>query len=217
MSQPLEQTARLGEQHLRYEYRTYSGKLVALPFADPHEDRNYSAKDIANHLGHIFYFPESTHAPFSAAQYAVELAKSVWTKYGPIIQLHALLRNAFEAYAHHRSPLAELAEKALTMPPLVTDRRDVLQETVQARVLQELRIPDLGSLTGTARNAILAAKAKLDVTLVRDIGAARIDHGAPDAQPLPRIIRPQPWDHAIERYLKTYRELTALCGLPAVE
>lgn len=196
----------------RYLTRTYSGRIVSL--WPPAWDDRIRAKDIASHLAKIVYFPESDRAPFTAAQYAVELAVSL-KKAGPFIQLHGLLANAHEAYLWAASPAARAAEKAMTTPALCEDRRDTLEESMRVRIFSALKVPDFGPDNSRFANAILYQRERLDATLERDIGAyIHALHGRP-SDPFPRIIRPLRWDLALERYVRCYEDLTALCGLPA--
>jgi hypothetical protein len=200
-------------EDIRHKAITYSRHTISLW---PPEDENarIAVRDIAGHLAKLVYFPESGHAPFTAAQYAIELAVCL-RKAGPLVQLHGLLRNAHEAYLGQVPHQARLAEKAMSRPPLAFDRRDALEEAWRARIFQALGIPDFGERAQAFANDILYAKERLDDTLARDLGA-HIPRAYPHkAEPMPRIVTPQPWHLALERHVRLYRDLTALCGLPA--
>ncbi len=202
-------------------YKTFSQRSVGLPpSGDP--ARQFGMRDIASHLAKITYFPESPSAPFTAAQYAIELARLMKDGLGfsaaPLIALHALLVNAPEAYLGHRPWHTRAAELALQPGAVVEDARDRLAQSLREAILEGLGVPDLGNRRQGIEIIILQAKERLDVTLERDIGAC-IDHTRDRmAPPLPRIIRPMtPWTKALDGYHRLYTELTILCGLPAKE
>ena len=187
--------------------------LASVIWPSTEDAKQISAKGIAHRLAKVAYFPESWHAPFMAAQYAVELA-AMLRKVGTLAQLHALLANAHEAYLGHIPPVARAAELAMTTPPLVTDRRDVLQDSMHGRIMAALQIPDFGTLSGEVHNSILYARDQLDATLERDLGAVIYRTHSRAPAPLARVITPYRWDHTIDRYLRCYSDFTALCGLP---
>jgi hypothetical protein len=196
--------------------RTFGGHYISL---DPIEipDSAISARDLANHLTKIVYFPEAEGGHFSAAQYACELAAIV-RRDGPLMQLHVLLTNAHEAFLGYLPPVARAAERAMRGDRGAFDWRGCLEEQVRSRILTALAVPNFGQLQGKATNAILWAREQLDVTLERDIGAFIYRDREPMAPPLPRIIKPMtPWLKPADKYLQLYRDLTALCGLPAKE
>lgn len=200
-----------GTAHAYYS-RTYSGLTPAI-WPPLEGSAQFSIKDLASHLAHVTYFPESFDAPFPAAQYAVELAV-ILRRAGPLAQLHALLMNACDGYLGYEPPVARAAKLGMTMPPRAFSWDEELRESLHGRILAALEIPDFGRLHGDFFNAILYARDQLDVTLERDIGAFIYRARASTHEPLPRVIKPQRWDRTIERYLQTYSDLTALCGLP---
>jgi hypothetical protein len=201
--------------------RTYSGRTVPL-WPSSCRLGGISIKDIAAHLGKIVYFPESAHAPFTAAQYAVELAQSL-KSFDPSFQLYGLLTNAHEAYLGHIPAAARDAERWMTMPPIVEDPRDQLIEAMRARILHDLFLT--GSMKTTAQvcretmhrlPVIDGIRRRLDATLERDLGAyIHRASGQERATPLPRVIAPLRWDRAIELYVHNFEAFCALTGRTA--
>lgn len=206
-----------------YAYRTYSGRTVSLwpPSGDP--GAQISIRDIANNLAKTNYFPEAAGAPFTAAQYACELA-AVMRAQPPFFQIRAFIDNAHEAYLGHASKLVRAAERGVTPAIVGSDRRDEMENVLTGRIRQALCIPDLDRHLSDYVTASVYARWKLDATLERDIGACifpQRDNMDDDmqrlAQPLRRKISPMIWINAMERYLRTFSDLAAICGIPVVE
>ncbi|WP_125461892.1 MULTISPECIES: hypothetical protein [Rhodomicrobium] len=195
-----------------YYLRAYSG-LTPVIWPPIEGGDQFAITDLAYHLGRTFYFPESRHAPFAAAQYAVELATILRCR-GPLAQLHALLLNASDAYLGYVPPIARAAEMGMTVPALAFCWRDQLRESLKGRIMAALEVPDFGRLQGDFANAILYARDRLDATLERDIGAFIHRSHALTQEPLPYVVMPERWDHTVTRYLNTYGQLIAACGLP---
>lgn len=191
---------------------TYSGLHITL-WPDNDDISVISPRDIAQHLSKIIYFPESAYSPFSAAQYAVELADSLKDT-APHIRLYALLNNAHEAYLGHVSPAARAAEKLFASQCYDEDGRDTFEAAFSARIFKALNL--LTSQAALERNLITAedlatiedARRRLDSTLERDLGVYihRQDH-AEDIKPLPRFIVPLRWERAADKYLRVYQRL----------
>lgn len=204
-----------------YAYRTYSGRTVSLwpPAGDASTE--ISIRDIANNLAKTIYFPEATGAPFTAAQYACELATAMRAQ-SRFFQMRAFIDNAHEAYLGHASKLVRAAERAVTPAIVGSDRRDEMENVLTGRIRQALCIPDLHRHLSDYVTASVHARWKLDATLERDIGACifppreDMDEDMQRlAQPLQRRIKPMIWINAMERYLNIYHELAVLCGIPA--
>lgn len=192
--------------------RSYSGSAVPLWPAPPQPQAGgIRIRDIAAHLGKITYFPDSPHAPFTAAQYAIELSKAVRRlSVSTHLALHALFVNCHEAYLGHIPPAARQAERYMTMPPIFEDRRDQLIDSMRKRIYATLMLP---LETGGEPATIGLARAQLDATLERDLGAyIHRRSGDVRAEPLPQVITPMRWDKTIERYERTYEELGMLSG-----
>jgi hypothetical protein len=187
--------------------------MTLWPFED--EIGAISLRDIANHLSKIVYFPESAHAPFTAAQYAIELATSL-KHAAPHIRLHGLLKNAYEAYLGHVPATVRAAEKSITDHPWSEDNRDVLVSAVTVRILKALGLLSLYNAYENGPSAIEApatiklAQNRLNSTLERDLGAFVHRHNdAGRAEPFSRVIAPLHWDHAFEKYIRTYESLSS--------
>lgn len=209
-------SAPAAEQSFRCTPRTYGGRTVQL-WPDDGDNGCISISDIAAHLGKTVYFPESAHAPFTAAQYAAELAQSL-EESGPRIQLYGLLKNAHEAYLGHIPPATRAAERWMTTPPVLEDRRDHLERSMRVRILRALYLHNdqVGIEALENMHVIRHMQDRLNATLARDLGAYIHDR-RPDRDnitPLPRIITPLRWDMAIEKYVRLYRELAQLSDQP---
>jgi hypothetical protein len=183
----------------------------------------FTIRDIANNLAKINYHPEAAGAPFTAAQYACELAEILRNE-SPLFQLRALTANAHEAYGGHVPAVARKAERGIHPPALQSDRRDELETSLQNRVRQALCIPDLRGELNSYFTALCYARWTLDATLARDIGASihppreEMDEALQRlSEPLRRKITPMIWIKALERYLRTYTDLAILSGIPVKE
>lgn len=198
--------------------RTYTGRSIRLT-PGAFNISGISVRDIAAHLGKIVYFPESAHAPFTAAQYALELASAV-RKHGPACQLYALLMNAHEAYLGHVPPAVRQAERLLTSPTVFNDGRATLVHVFRTRILGALILTgsepadkQIEEETPSHLQTIHPQQRRLNATLERDLGARSFcDGDSRRDEPLPQIIAPMRWDKAIERYMQTYEELATLTG-----
>lgn len=207
-----------------FYYKTYSRRLVFVwpPLGNPRDQ--FCIRDIANNLAKTTYFPETECAPFTAAQYACELA-AILAPHSAEFQLRAMLLNAFEAYTGHVSLLVRQAERNVTPPAQLWDRRDELETSLQTRIRAGLGIPDLPkSEIHTFNTASTYARWKLDATLERDIGAciyparSQMDGSVLRiTEPLPRRLSPMSWDKAEERYLRTYKQLALMAGVRGEE
>lgn len=191
---------------------TYSGLHITLwPFDD--EIGAISPRDIAKHLSKVVYFPESVHSPFSAAQYALELANSL-TNSAPHVRLYALLTNAHEAYLGHVPPAVRMAEKLMAGQGESEDGRDALESAFAARIFRALNL--LTPQAALERNliriehiaAIENARQRLDATLARDLGVYIHRHSNSECvTPFPRFMVPLRWDRASDKYLRCYQRL----------
>jgi hypothetical protein len=168
---------------------------------------------MARHLSKISYFPESARSPFSAAQYAVELAGCL-KRAAPHVRLYALLRNAHEAYLGHVSPAVRAAEKLMASHSQGKDARDALEAAISTRIFKALGL--LPVEAATERNLITAkdlaaidtARQRLDATLERDLGVyIHRQDSARRVTPLSRFLVPLRWDRAAEQYLRSYQRL----------
>jgi hypothetical protein len=191
---------------------TYSGFHITLW---PHDDEIGAIwpSDIARHLSKIVCFPESVRSPFSAAQYAVELADSMKNA-AAHVRLYALLRNAHEAYLGHVSPAVRAAEKLMAKQNHGKDARDALEAAFSTRIFKALNLLTLEAATErkliTAKDlaAIDTARQRLDATLERDLGVyIHRQDKARRVMPLPRFIVPLRWDKASDKYLRSYQRL----------
>lgn len=197
--------------------RTYSGLTITLwPLED--EIGAISIRDIAHHMAKIVYFPESAHAPFTAAQYAIELASSL-KHAAPHVQLYGFLRNAHEAYLGHIPPAVREAEKLVTAEQWGKDRRDVLESAFTARIFNVLDLFDLhtafdnGSVAIEALATIRHAQDRLNSTLERDLGAFIFRHSNIErVEPFSHAIAPLHWGCVADKYIRTYESLTAMAA-----
>lgn len=191
---------------------TYSGLHITLwPYDD--EIGAISPRDIAKHLSKVVYFPESVRSPFSAAQYAVELADGL--KHAPChVRLYALLRNAHEAYLGHVSPAVRAAERLMASKRGCENTRDVLETAFSARIFKALNLLTFEAacerklITIENLTAIEHARQRLDSTLERDLEI--YIHRQEKTQcvtPFPRFIVPLRWDRSSDRYLRCYQRL----------
>ncbi|HKJ62073.1 MAG TPA: hypothetical protein VKA94_08760 [Hyphomicrobiales bacterium] len=191
---------------------TYSGLHITLWPCDD-ETESISPRDIAKHLSKVVYFPESVHSPFSAAQYAVELANSLKNA-SSHVRLYALLRNVHEAYLGHISSAVRAAEKSMASQRNGEDGRDALESAFSARIFKALNLltPQAASernlITTENLAAIEHARQRLDSTLERDLGVyIHKQNHAVNFMPLPRFIVPLRWDRASDKYLHSYQRL----------
>lgn len=197
--------------------RTYSGLTITLwPLED--EIGAISIRDIAHHLAKIVYYPESANAPFTAAQYAIELAASL-KHAAPHVQLYGFLSNAHEAYLGHIPPAVREAEKLVTADQWGKDRRDVLESAFTVRIFNVLDLFNLhtafenGPVATEALVTIRHAQHRLNSTLERDLGAYIFRHPyAEKVEPFSRAIAPLPWDCVADKYIRTYESLTAMAA-----
>jgi hypothetical protein len=191
---------------------TYSGFHITLWPCDDEIGAIWPS-DMAKHLSKISYFPESARPPFSAAQYAVELAGSLKNA-AAHVRLYAMLRNAHETYLGHVSPAVRAAEKLMAEQNNGKDARDALEAAISERIFKALNLLTLEAATErnliTARDlaAIDTARQRLDATLERDLSVyIHRQDSARRVTPLPRFIVPLRWDRAADQYLRTYQRL----------
>ena len=190
--------------------------MTLWPFED--EISSVSLGDIANHLAKIVYFPESPHEPFTAAQYAVEMAASL-KQAPPQVRLYGFLKNAHEAYLGYVPATVRMAEKSFTEHPWNEDNRDVIAASVTVRILKALGLLNLYNAYENGPEAvedpvaIKQAQNRLNATLERDLGAfIHRRHDAVRAHPFPHVITPLRWNRAAKKYIRTYESLIKMAG-----
>lgn len=206
------QTSAIDDDLSRCAIGTYSGFYIRLWPSDDEIGAIWPS-DIAKHLAKVVCFPESVRSPFSAAQYAVELADSLKNA-AAHVRLYALLRNAHEAYLGHVSPAVRAAEKLIAGPNHSNHARDALENAISARIFKAVNLLTLEAaierklITAKDLAAIDTARQRLDATLERDLGVYiyRQD-AARRVAPLPRFIVPLRWNKAADKYLRSYQRL----------
>ena len=164
--------------------------------------------DVAHHLALITRFAGATHTPYSVAQHSVIVSDHLLTQFASAeFALAGLLRDAGEAVTGHIPHPIKIA-----LGETARMRIDVIERAVIAHLYQTLSLPTPGAATW---QAVKVADMRAFATEWRDLTA----EGAADAyapvniKPLPRPIRPVPWDKAEEMFWDRLRRLTAALGV----